>query len=215
MGDTPSLWVKLKTIRVDYSSWTSPPLQQLNDVLSSTKIQNLNLTCSSDHCLGLIRMIAQDHPQIRKLSLQTKWIDVLWEVYKDFAKTIVKFEEVDLAYSDFMIKCHNIQIDEDGLETIIAGFNYPDMAGDLRKVLLSEAGRQKDSKLRTITFCGESIEELEDDQYTFFNYPVIHNFGKGRDVEVKLEYRVPRWIEASSSEPEEGLISSEESESED
>ena len=96
MGDTPSLWVKLKTIRVDYSSWTSPPLQQLNDVLSSTKIQNLNLTCSSDHCLGLIRMIAQDHPQIRKLSLQTKWIDFQWKFYEDFAKAIVNFEEVDL-----------------------------------------------------------------------------------------------------------------------
>ena len=96
MGDTPCLWVKLKSIRVDYSSWTSPPLQQLNDVLSSTKIQNLNLTCSSDHCLGLIRMIAQDHPQIRKLSLKTKWIDFQWKFYEDFAKTIVNFEEVDL-----------------------------------------------------------------------------------------------------------------------
>ena len=99
MGDTPCLWVKLKSIRVDYSSWTSPPLQQLNEVLSLRNVQHLehlNLTCSSDHCLGLIRMIAQDHPQIRKLSLQTKWIDFQWKFYEDFAKTIVNFEEVDL-----------------------------------------------------------------------------------------------------------------------
>ena len=225
MADTPSLWVELKHCRVDLlTSTVSPrqkpssnkesPRQKLHETLSLKKLQfldHLYLACSSENCIGIIDMITCDHPAIRKLSLEMEWMDMPFDTHQSISNALVKFEEVDLSNSDFSTKCWNTNgYDSDG---DICYLSNPavidkDVTGSLMRTLLYEATHRTGSKLKIVTFCGESIQAEDDDQAVSYR-SVICDYEHKFDIEVNLEWRTwtTEWTTVSK---EEGEISGDE-----
>ena len=74
MGESPSLWAKLKISFMDHES-----------------------------ILPRLRMISADHPSVRRISLDMKWIIDANEVAKS-ARALAKFDDVDLSKGECKVE---------------------------------------------------------------------------------------------------------------
>ena len=209
MGDTSSLWVGLKHCHVDLTNADSPPSQKLHQTLSLKKLKfldHLYLACSGENCIETLRMVARDHPAIRKLTLEVEWMKMTEKTQHRMSNALVKFDEVDLTNCNFFAKCWNTNgYDSDGNVEYLSNPDIidKDMTGLLMKTLLYESTHQTGSKLKIITFCGECIEAAKDDDFTFNDRSyrcVIFDYEEKYDIEVNLEYRTAVWETDSEEE---------------
>ena len=100
MGERPSLWAKLKLGFFVHEGQE----QELLGILQLKRLQSLQylrLVCRlpATHCPRFLKIVSDNQPAVRKLSLQMDQKRVLPEkILVSLAAALVKFEEVDLFF---------------------------------------------------------------------------------------------------------------------